>query len=251
MPVLLSSHDRESELFARYLENYDRIAADDLAAPIQEARVQEFFNERLFSYLGDVAGLRVCDVGVGRGMLFDKLRQSAPVALVGVDISVPYLMPFARDRESTVVLANAENLPFRDAFDLVVAADVLEHVLNIGDLLMSVRESLVSGGRFVVRVPYLDNMLQYARQAGCRYDAVHLRNFSRGNLVHLLRHTGFVVERLRLRRVQQVARAPLSRGYGSRHAAVGRVRRASPPAARSVSSGSIPTSEACSWSPLS
>jgi len=93
-------------------------------------------------------------------------------------------------------LANAENLPFRDAFDLVVAADVLEHVINVGDFLTSVREALIADGTFVVRVPYLDNMLQYAHLRGCDYDIVHLRNFSRGNLVHLLRHTGFEVERL-------------------------------------------------------
>jgi 2-polyprenyl-3-methyl-5-hydroxy-6-metoxy-1,4-benzoquinol methylase len=196
VPVLLSSRDRESELFTRYLANYDRIASDDLACGIQEMRTQQFFNERLLGYLGNMSGLRVCDVGIGKGILFEMLGRSGPASLVGVDISMPYLERFVNDADSTVVLANAENLPFRDAFDLVVAADVLEHVLNVGDVLMSVRESLVANGTFVVRVPYLDNMLQYARLNGCQYDMVHLRNFASRNLEHLLRHTGFVVERL-------------------------------------------------------
>ena len=135
-------------------------------------------------------------MGVGKGILFEKLRRAGPAMLVGVDISMPYLQRVANTGNLTVVLANAENLPFRDAFDLVVAADVLEHVLNVGDFLMSVRESVVTDGTFVVRVPYLDNMLQYAHLNGCEYDIVHLRNFARGNLVHLLRHTGFVVDRL-------------------------------------------------------
>lgn len=197
VPVLLSSHDRGSELFSRYLTNYDHIASDDLASAIQTERVQQFFNDRLFGYLGDIRGRRVCDIGVGKGMLFERLRHGDPATLVGVDISMPYLTRFADDAASTVVLANAENLPFRDAFDLVVAADILEHVLNVGDFLMSVRESLVADGTFVVRVPYLDDMLQYARLNGCRYDIVHLRNFGRGNLAHLLRHTGFRIDRLR------------------------------------------------------
>jgi 2-polyprenyl-3-methyl-5-hydroxy-6-metoxy-1,4-benzoquinol methylase/uncharacterized protein YbaR (Trm112 family) len=196
VPVLLSSRDRDSELFQRYVTNYDHIASDDLVSSIQIERVQQDFNDRLFGYLGDVTGKRVCDVGVGKGMLFEKLRVSGPATLVGVDISMPYLRRFANGAGATVVLANAENLPFRDAFDLVMAADILEHVLNVGDFLMSVRESLAVDGTFVVRVPHLDNMLQYAHLNGCEYDIVHLRNFSRDNLVHLLQHTGFTVERL-------------------------------------------------------
>jgi 2-polyprenyl-3-methyl-5-hydroxy-6-metoxy-1,4-benzoquinol methylase len=151
VPVLLSSHDRKSELFSRYLANYDEIASDDLTSGIQEARMQQFFNERLLSYLGNIRGRHVCDIGIGKGILFEMLSRSGPASLVGVDISMPYLERFANNLDSTLVLANAENLPFRDAFDLVVAADVLEHVLNVGDFLMTVRESLVAHGSFVVR----------------------------------------------------------------------------------------------------
>src|SRR3954452_1520557 len=75
VPVMLSSRDRGSELFSRYLANYDRIAADDLVEGIQEARTQQFFNERALGYLGDVAGRRVCDVGIGKGILFEELRR--------------------------------------------------------------------------------------------------------------------------------------------------------------------------------
>jgi SAM-dependent methyltransferase len=196
VPVLLSSRDRDSGLFTRYLANYDQIAEDDLAEGIQEARTQEFFNERVLRYLGDVSGRRVCDVGIGKGILFEQLRRGGVASLTGVDISMPYLRRFAGRDDVRVVLANAENLPFRESFDLVIATDILEHVLNLGDVMISVREALVPGGRFVVRVPYKDNMLQYARLAGCEYDMVHLRNFAADNLRHLLTHTGFAVEAL-------------------------------------------------------
>ena len=197
VPVLLSTRDRSSELFGRYLANYDEIASDDLESAIQAENVQRGFNDRLFSYLGEVRGKRVCDIGVGKGMLFELLRGAEPARLVGVDISMPYLTRFVDNGDATLVVANAENLPFREEFDLVVAADVLEHVLNVGDFLLSVREALAPGGTFVVRVPYLDNMLQYARLNGCQYDMVHLRNFTRSNLMDLLTQTGFTVDRLR------------------------------------------------------
>ena len=47
MPVLLSTNDRDSQLFSRYLANYDRIAMDDLAVGIQGEGMQQFFNERV------------------------------------------------------------------------------------------------------------------------------------------------------------------------------------------------------------
>jgi SAM-dependent methyltransferase len=194
VPVMLSSRDRASELFSRYLANYDRIAEDDLEVGIQGDRLQQLFNDRALGYLGDLAGRRVCDVGIGKGILFEKLRRGGVASLAGVDISMPYLRRFATAGDAHVVLANAENLPFRASFDLVIATDIAEHVLNIGDLMLSVWEALVPDGRFVVRVPYKDNMLQYARLAGCEYDMVHLRNFAEDNLEHLLTHTGFAVE---------------------------------------------------------
>jgi SAM-dependent methyltransferase len=195
--VLLSTRDRESELMARYLANYDQIAVDDLTTGIQKESLQRFFNERLRGYLGNFAGQRVCDVGVGKGMLFEMLGQGGAASVVGVDISMPYLERFAGLPDTTVVLANAENLPFRDAFDLVVAADVLEHVLNVGDFLICMREALAPKGRFVVRVPYRENLVKYAHLVyDCPYDLVHLRSFNNGNLRELLRYAGFVVERL-------------------------------------------------------
>ena len=109
---------------------------------------------------------------------------------------MPYLERFAGSPGELVVLANAENLPFRASFDLMIATDILEHVLNVGDFMISLHDALASRGRLVLRVPYKDNMLQYARLNGCDYDMVHLRNFTDGNLRHLLRHTGFVVDHL-------------------------------------------------------
>jgi SAM-dependent methyltransferase len=196
VPVMLATRDRDSGLFSRYLDNYDQIADDDLAAGIQEERTQRFFNERALGYLGDLAGKRVLDVGIGKGILLEQLRRGGVASLAGVDISMPYLRRFAAADDVRVVMANAENLPFRESFDLVIATDIAEHVLNVGDLMLSIREALVPGGRFVVRVPYKDNMLQYARLAGCTYDMVHLRNFAKDNLTHLLRHTGFTVDDL-------------------------------------------------------
>ena len=97
-------------------------------------------------------------------------------------------------------------------------------MLNVGDLMISIREALAPGGRFVVRVPYKDNMLQYARLNGCDYDMVHLRNFAEDNLKHLLTQSGFVVEHLHYDGFNARSRAPVGDAHPRRQAAVPRVR---------------------------
>jgi SAM-dependent methyltransferase len=99
--------------------------------------------------------------------------------------------------EITLALANAENLPFADAFDVVIASELLEHVLNVGDLLVSLHRALADRGRLFVRVPYREDLRQYARQNGCPYPFVHLRTFTRDSLVDMLRRAGFRPRRIR------------------------------------------------------
>jgi SAM-dependent methyltransferase len=194
MPSLLSTEDRSSSIFNAYFLNYANIAQDDLANSIQPAEYLEAQAKSLLSYVVPIKGLRICEIGVGQGLLFDKLLATEAASLTGVDISTAYLRRYASD--AAVIVANAENLPYANEFDLVIASEILEHVLNLGDLLISIRRSLVPGGRVAVRVPYKEDLRQYARQSGCPYEFVHLRTFTRDSLVSLMRYGGFQLRRL-------------------------------------------------------
>jgi predicted TPR repeat methyltransferase len=193
VPVYLSGADLRDPMFARYLENYDEIAAADLQHSIQDPAHIAVQARRIVDYLGSVRGLNVCEVGVGQGTLFRLLAQQHPARLLGVDISTEYLERLA-DEGFSVCVCNAENLVFDREFDVMVATDILEHVLNVGDFLFSVNRGLVAGGRFVVRVPLEENLMQHARQMGCPWRMVHLRSFTVRGLKQMLEHAGFEVE---------------------------------------------------------
>jgi hypothetical protein len=79
---------------------------------------------------------------------------------------------------------------------VIVSSDVLEHVVNVGDFLVSVREALRPGGRLVVRVPHKDRLTMYATQSGYPYRFAHLRSFDGRSLRRLLSEAGFDVRRL-------------------------------------------------------
>src|ERR671917_408611 len=73
VPVLLSTADRESRILSEYAGLYERIAADDLENPIQGDEMLEIEADRLLYELGPLSGLTVCEVGVGRGILFERM----------------------------------------------------------------------------------------------------------------------------------------------------------------------------------
>jgi len=192
----IAPRDREAPLFTAYTDLYQRIADDDLDAPIQGIELLDMEAERLMGAVGPIRGLSVCDVGVGQGRVFERLRSAEPGLLVGIDLAATYLLRLrSKSPDVRLILANAENLPFRQELDLIVASDVLEHVLNPADFLGSAVEALTPGGRLVVKVPYRENLSQYRSWGECPYAVVHLRTFDRSLLRQILEDAGFTVER--------------------------------------------------------
>src|SRR4051794_13896958 len=86
IPVLLARRDKESPLFPPYNQNYDTIAADDLGESIQPRAYLETQARKILGYAGNLAGLDICDLGIGQGHLFDLLLRAGPKRLIGVDI---------------------------------------------------------------------------------------------------------------------------------------------------------------------
>ena len=178
---LLADRDRDVDVVRGLHRALRPHRGDDIETPIQGDELLELEAERLLEALGPVSGDAVCDIGVGRGLIFERLLAERPRLLVGVDLAEALPAPRSTRRDPAVrlVRANAESLPFREELDAIVASDVLEHVLNPADFLDSAVDALVPGGRLLVKVPYRENISQYRRSDGCPYEMVHLRTFDR------------------------------------------------------------------------
>lgn len=197
----LSDRDLSDPVMRSYYENYDEISDDDLQTPILEERYVEIQANRLLRYLtkdiGDLTDFEACDLGSGRGLISRGLVDLGVRSVVAVDISAAYLEKLRGIPKIKPVLANAENLPYADTFDLIVTTDVMEHVLNVGSFLFCANTSLRLGGWIVVRVPYRENLLQYSHQHGCKYRFVHLRTYDHQTLIDALEYAGFSVQKVR------------------------------------------------------
>ncbi len=97
--------------------------------------------------IGPVAGLRVLDLGCGKGRFAVHLADQGAEVL-GVDLSSAMLgCASGIDRAK----ASAKRLPFADrVFDAVIAVEVLEHVGDVRPVLREARRVLRPGGRLAI-----------------------------------------------------------------------------------------------------
>src|SRR5258708_30919422 len=100
----------------------------------------------------------VLDLGCGRGGVVELFWRDVKLA-AGLDPDEPSLVGRST-RGMPVITGRGENLPFAgEAFDLVVAVLVLEHLRTPGGVLGAVHPGLRAGGHFVFLSPDLRNPL--------------------------------------------------------------------------------------------
>ncbi|GEM_PF-2769338 len=96
----------------------------------------------------------VLDVGIGGGYIYQKLRGKGGLAAFGVDVS--YEMA-RRSSDGHLCVADAAKLPFGDKeFDLVLAADLIEHLSEskLDDAILELAR--VAKKYIVISSPYMD-----------------------------------------------------------------------------------------------
>jgi ubiquinone/menaquinone biosynthesis C-methylase UbiE len=128
---------------------YDKYASQN---PV-ERRLMEGFFSNLDEVLPTQAPVSVLEVGVGEGEVSERVRARYPEArVVGVDLPDHELAGRWHDRGLTCMFADIARLPFDDqAFDLVLAIEVLEHVPDPTAALQEL--SRVARGNLVLSVP--------------------------------------------------------------------------------------------------
>ncbi len=100
--------------------------------------------------IADRRGVRVLDLGCGRGDSIDAFRAADPeVRWTGADLPDSEELGKRSRGDATVVTFDGTALPFGDAaFDVVFCKQVLEHVERPAELYAEVARVLVPGGVF-------------------------------------------------------------------------------------------------------
>jgi 2-polyprenyl-3-methyl-5-hydroxy-6-metoxy-1,4-benzoquinol methylase len=162
---------------------------------------ERFAARRAFLLAHVSAGDRVLDLGAGDGAFAEAL-MAAGAHVTGADVAEEALRR-ARLRAPGAELrrvAEGAPLPFEeDAFDVVWAGEVLEHVADVVGLLAEVRRVLRWGGTLLATTPHHGRaaLVALALRPGPAYGehfdprADHLRFFTARSLRELVADAGF------------------------------------------------------------
>jgi SAM-dependent methyltransferase len=177
------------------------------------------------------ADARVLDVGCATGYLAAELsRRGCTVDGIEFDAAAAEQARahcravVAGDLEAPSTHAEVQRMLAGGRPDVVVCADVLEHLRDPWTVLAWLRTLLAPGGRAVISVPNIAHWTGRRALLGGRFDyagfglfdATHLRFFTRASATELAERAGFAVQR------ERFADAPLP--LESRIPAVSRLR---------------------------
>lgn len=167
-------------------------------------------------------GGRVLDIGCGSGGLLAQLAGHAGFR-AGVELSASAAALAADIADEVVNMPASGDLPFPPAsFDVVVCADVLEHLAEPAAALASAARLCRAGGAVVISVPnvaYWQARLRLLRgvwryEPTGLFDSGHLRFLTRDTLLELVARCGLEVAALGPARLPDLAAHVASRVPG-------------------------------------
>jgi ubiquinone/menaquinone biosynthesis C-methylase UbiE len=187
---------------------------DDVFYGEKSAAMAEFSRARLDAALSMIKiereksenSLRILDVGCGDGT-YSKMILDMGNDVYGIDIRADRIKS-AKQKGIKAKVANlTKGLFFEDSFfDLVYAAEVLEHIYDTEFFLQEAKRILKKKGTLIVTVPNivcLPNRIRAVFGLYPRHVAParkhwgvgeHIRAFTKGMLIELLERNGFEVE---------------------------------------------------------
>ncbi|MBR8830452.1 MAG: Ubiquinone biosynthesis O-methyltransferase, mitochondrial [Chroococcopsis gigantea SAG 12.99] len=146
--------------------------------------------------------LKILDLGCGNGSLTHKIAQQG-YEVTGIDDSTSGLL-YARQNFSQCkfIQASVYNLPddnLTGSFDVVVTAEVIEHLLYPRELLRAAKKCLKPGGQLIITTPfngYWKNLAisllgKMDQHYTALWDGGHVKFFSVATLSQLLKEEDF------------------------------------------------------------
>jgi 2-polyprenyl-3-methyl-5-hydroxy-6-metoxy-1,4-benzoquinol methylase len=176
------------------LYNYDV----DLNADTAHSRVI-----RLTGY-----GKKVLELGCATGYVSKILTQQFGCTVTGIELNSAAAFK-ARQRCESVICRDAEVLDYAkeladERFDVVLFADVLEHLKDPGTLLRKIWAFIKPDGYAVASIPNIGHAAvvlelmagRFAYRPLGLFDNTHIRFFNRRSIYELFESTGYVIEEL-------------------------------------------------------
>lgn len=144
----------------------------------------------------------ILDVGCADGIILEPFIKDNNI--VGMEISES-LSRKARKKGMKVLQIDIEKgFPFPDKnFDIVVATQIMEHIVNTDFFLAECNRVLRKNGAIIVSVPNINTLFSplimflfdYPPPSASRYGSPHVKDFTLSTLTIALENNGFAIEK--------------------------------------------------------
>jgi 2-polyprenyl-3-methyl-5-hydroxy-6-metoxy-1,4-benzoquinol methylase len=187
----------------------DETPAKTEAAPQHAFKYTEFQDDPASTHSKIVSlvppATRVLEFGCATGYLSEVLKNRLGCTVVGIEIDRD-AAAIAEQHTERVIVGDAEKIDYAaelagEEFDVVLFADVLEHLKEPADVLRRVRPFVAESGVVVASIPniahasvrlaLLGGEFRY-RESGL-LDDTHLRFFTRASIQDLFEETGYAI----------------------------------------------------------
>ncbi len=198
--IFVNPRPTEEEMKAFYENEYRRFY-ESVEVPTPEYIAQGFFGQRaefvvqcLKRYLDSAAHTSLLDVGCAEGTLLSLIEREFPfLATYGVEPDSSFA-GYARDHTRAAIFTGTYREftagSRRRRFDVIVTAQVLEHILNPVDYLKALETMLTDAGLLYVEVP---NIMDDRVHGLGNVHLAHVVSYDPATLRMLLRTSGFAV----------------------------------------------------------
>ena len=188
-------------------EIWDQVPSDYYQRSVETNFLQRMWHTRKLKMVGKLMGAEknmpknVLDVGCASGWFLSELALRYPKAsYVGVDVhkkAIDYGKK--RYKNLKLICADAHTLPFpNESFDVVICAEVLEHVKNPQKVLREIKRVLTSNGIAIIEMDS-GNLLFRAiwywwthLRRGVWRDS-HIHAFNTKILEDMIKNSGFII----------------------------------------------------------
>lgn len=173
--------------------------------------IRKPINQGYMGFRPDILGListepsSILDVGCGAGGIGEDIRKKYPNCKVTGIESDLHLADMARNRIDNIIVGDLNNESTyseigQSKYDVIIFADVLEHLINPVECLKLLRSQLTDNGYIITSLPnvrhyatfyYLGVLGTWPRHERGLFDKTHLHFFTRKNALALLSQAGY------------------------------------------------------------
>lgn len=148
---------------------------------------------------------QILEIGCGSGATGMAIKKKFPnVKYLGMDSNKDAAV-IAQTRLDKVIVTDIERVPLdtfgleKEYFDLIICADILEHLYDPWKMLNDLHEYLVPGGRILASIPNVQYINQIINLLDGKWtyedygllDATHIRFFTLNEIVKMFSGTGY------------------------------------------------------------